>query len=482
MKKKFFTNLLFLVTLNLIVKPFWVLGIDRVVQNNNNIGDAYGMYFSLFNLSILFNIILDFGLANFNNKSIAQHKQLLPKYFSNIVVFKFVLSIFYAIITIGAGFIMKLNFDEFKILLLLVFNQFLLSFVLYLRSNISGLQFFKTDSLISILDRFLMIIMIGYLLLNSYTKENFKIEWFVFAQTIAYSITALTAFLVVFKYAKKIKIKFNRPFLTSILKQTLPYALLVLLMSFYNRFDAVLLKSLLPDGDLQVGIYAHSFRILDAISQFSMLFATLLLPMFSKMLKNNENISELTRFSFFLLIAPAIIFVVSSIYYNEQIISLLYDDHLEASSQVFPILISAFIPISTTYIFGTLLTANGSLKQLNIIAGIGVVINLSLNLILIKLLEAKGAAISALITQGITAIMQLVLAIVVFKIKFTLRKILSVIIFLTTFIASAHFIHEINYKWGIKFFATLGTGLLLAFGLRLMNLKTIFNLLKGYEK
>jgi hypothetical protein len=33
MRKKFALNLLFLLAANLLVKPFWIFGIDRVVQN-----------------------------------------------------------------------------------------------------------------------------------------------------------------------------------------------------------------------------------------------------------------------------------------------------------------------------------------------------------------------------------------------------------------------------------------------------------------
>jgi O-antigen/teichoic acid export membrane protein len=70
-----------------------------------------------------------------------------------------------------------------------------------------------------------------------------------------------------------------------------------------------------------------------------------------------------------------------------------------------------FIPISSIYIFGTLLTANGDLKKLNIIAFVGIVLNLSLNFIFIPKYAAKGAAISALVTQSIVAIMHILVAI-----------------------------------------------------------------------
>ncbi len=481
MKKKFFTNLLFLLSLNLIVKPFWVLGIDRVVQNSVGSAD-YGMYFSLFNLSILFNIILDFGLTNFNSRNISQHKQLLPKYFSNIVVLKIILASFYALITISAGLVAGYDFEQFKFLFVLIFNQFLLSFILYLRSNISGLHLFKTDSIISVLDRFLMIVIIGFLLWSKLIKQDFKIEWFIFGQTAAYFITALIAFFIVLKHAKFIKIKINKPFLFSTLKQTFPFALLVFLMAFYNRFDAVLIERLLPKGDVQAGIYAQSFRLLDAVSQFALLFANLLLPIFSRMIKQKENVSELVIFSMFLLIVPAIIISVSSLYYNQEIISLLYHDHNDASANVFAVLILAFIPIASTYIFGTLLTANGSLKKLNIIAGFGVLTSLLLNIILIPIFKAKGSAISALITQLLTAILQIGLAVYIFKIKFTLRKILAFISFIALFILVINIIKQFSINWVLGFSISVILGFVLAFVLNLMNLKTFFRLLKGYEK
>jgi len=50
----------------------------------------------------------------------------------------------------------------------------------------------------------------------------------------------------------------------------MPFALLVLLMSFYNRIDPVLIERLLPAplGEEQSGVYAQAFRLLDAGQKF----------------------------------------------------------------------------------------------------------------------------------------------------------------------------------------------------------------------
>ncbi len=478
MKKKFFANLILLISLNLLVKPFWVLGVDRTVQNVVGTED-YGFYLALFNFSLILNIILDFGLTNYNNRNIAQHKQLLTKYFSNIVVLKLLLSVFYMIIAIFIGLLIGYSWEQFKILLFLIFNQFLLSFILYLRSNISGLLMFKTDSLISVLDRFLMIGIVSVLLWTNITDEKFKIEWFVYSQTAAYFITAIVAFFVVLPKIKYLKLKFDKALLFLILRETFPFALLVFLMSFYNRFDAVLIERLLHDGNYQVGIYGQSFRLLDASSQFALLFAVLLLPIFAKMLKNKESVNELVNFSYLLILTPGLILVIVSIFFRVEIMNLLYDDLSPDSYTIFAILISAFLPIATTYIFGTLLTANGSLKQLNIMAAVGVVINLSLNFMLIPIFGAKGAAITSIVTQTFTAITQIFIAKHFFKLKIMKMQLLSIITFIVVFISFVYLIHENIDNWLIAMPLSIVIGIILGFVFRLLNLKTFYQILKS---
>ncbi|HDP54584.1 MAG TPA: hypothetical protein ENN24_02735, partial [Bacteroidetes bacterium] len=257
MKRKFTTSLILLLTLNLLVKPFWIFGIDRTVQNLVGASD-YGVYFALFNFSILFNILLDFGLTNFNNREISRHANLLSRYLSNMVTVKFLMGVVYALVSVV--FALVVGYSKVQLLLLgvLAFNQFLSSFILYLRSNISGLQLFKTDSILSVIDRVLMIGLCSFLLWGPF-RERFTIQWFAYAQTIAYMVTALFAFVLVVRRTKFFKPRFDRAFIVSIVRQSYPFAILVLLMSFYYRVDSVMLERMLPDGAVQSGIYAQAF-------------------------------------------------------------------------------------------------------------------------------------------------------------------------------------------------------------------------------
>jgi O-antigen/teichoic acid export membrane protein len=428
LKRKFITNLGLLVLLNLLIKPFWVFGIDRKVQNLVG-AEEYGFYFSLLSFSLLMNILLDAGITNLNNRSISRNQGLLSTYFSHIVPLRFLFAFLYAIITFSLALLIGYSNDQLTLLIFLVINQFLASFILYLRSNISGLQLLRTDSFISVLDRSLMIIFCSLLIWGKFFDQTFHIEWFVFAQTLSYLLTALIALLVVLPKTERLRFCFNKSFTISILKQSYPYALLFLLMSLFNRADLVMLERMLSDGKEQAGIYVHSYRILDAGAMFAFLFAGLLLPLFSRMIKQKAKISELLRLSYTLLIIPAITISVISSVYSAPIIDLLYNEHLEYSSEIFSILIFSFVFISTTYIFGTLLTANGNLKKLNILAGITLILNIILNLLLIPDYKALGSAISNLVSQGFYATGLVLLSKNIFHLPLNYSLVLRIIIF-----------------------------------------------------
>ncbi len=477
MKRTFITNLTLLIFLNLLVKPFWILGIDRTVQNIVG-AEEYGFYFSLFNFSLLLNILLDVGITNFNNRNIAQNRQLLSKHFSNIVVLKFLLSIGYFVICLVAGYFIDYTFEHFKILLLLIFNQFLLSFILYLRSNLSALHLFRTDSLISVADRALMIILCSVLLWANPFNQPFRIEWFVYSQTISYFLTAILAFGRVGTKLEFLKLKIDINFFRVILKKSYPFALLTLLMSFYNRIDSVMLERLLPNGEEQAGIYAQSFRILDAASMFAFLFAGLLLPMFAKMIKDQKPVNQLVRFSFLLLIVPSVILSITCLFYRKEIMELLYNHHITASADIFGILILSFIFVSSSYIFGTLLTANGNLRAMNYMAATGMFLNISLNFLLIPKYFALGSAIASVITQGITAILQVIIVQKLFQFQITKRLIFVLIAFgIGTFLINGLTKNFIS-TWYLGILISVLGSFLWAIILNLLNPKTLYFIFK----
>lgn len=480
MKRKFITNLGFLLFLNLLVKPFWIFGIDRTVQNIVQPGE-YGFYFTVLNFTFLFNILLDLGITNFNNRNIAQNNHLLNKHFSGITVLRLLLGILYALIVFTVAFIIGYDGRQLYFLFFLVINQFLISFILYLRSNISGLMLFRTDSIISVLDRLLMILICAVLIWGNFTDQSFRIIWFVYAQTFSYLITAFVALVIVIRKAAFTKLSWNTAFFKLIIKQSFPFALLVLLMSFYNRIDSVMLERLLPDFESihQVDIYAKAYRWLDAVNMVAYLFSVLLIPIFAKLIKDKTPVHQMVKLSFTILFVLSIIISIGSAFFSEEIMQLLYKGDITEAKIVFELLIIGFIPISITYIFGTLLTANGNLKALNIMAFTAVVLNIGLNLILIPHMKAVGSAYASLFTQFATAMVQLIIATRIFKFKASDLNLIRLTIFLLGVILCNYFMKQTTFDWKIEFIVAGTISLTLAFLLKLFSIRGIKRLLKS---
>ncbi len=483
MQKKFFTNLILVLVLNALVKPFYILGIDAEIlkQVESTSPGAYGEYFSILGFTFILNIFLDLGITNYNTRNIAQNNHLLKKHFSGIITLRGLLSIGYMVLLVITGFFLGYDEHQFHLLYILGLNQILVSFILYFRSNLAGLLLFKQDSIVSIIDRTLLIIICSTLLWGGITEEVFKIEWFIYAQTFSYVITALIAGLLVLRKIKRFKITFNKSFSLMIIKQSMPYALLILLMMTYYRTDGVMLERMLENGKEEAAVYARGFRFFEAFNMIGYLFAGLLLPIFSKLLKQKENVADILFFSLKLILSFSILVGITSFFFQENIIQWRYHiegETLSHSAQSFGMLMLCFIFMTVTYIFGTLLTSNGNLKALNITAGCGVVINILINYTLIPNYGAYGAGIASLITQGITSIIQVYLVFKIIPVHFNFKAFFSIVIFALGIIASIFLIQKIDMSWYKQFALILFLGGTIAFLTRMIHFRGILSLLK----
>lgn len=477
MQKKFLGNLFFIILLNLLIKPFYIFGIDIQVQNIVGAED-YGMYFSLLNFSFLFNMFLDIGITNFNTKNTAQHPYSIEKYIGSFFGLKMTLALLYIFITIGFGLIVGYSDKELYLLSFFVMNQIFIGIIQYIRSNFAGLHLFKTDAVLSVLDRLLLIILTSILIYGNVTSTPFKIEWFVYLQSFAYGITMITGLILTRIKIGKIKVRIKKVFSIAILKQSTPFALLILLMMLYTRIDSVMIERMLEDGKEQAGIYAQGFRLLDAVNMFAFLVAGLLLPIFARLIGEKSSVKPVLQMAAKLLIGIAIVTGIGVAIYSPFVIGSIYHEQVEVSSKVFFWLILSFIPLSFSHVFGTLLTANHNLRLLNQMAIVGICVNIGLNYVLIPKMGAEGAAIATIFTQSATALLQVVLVLRVFKFSIHWGSVLRflTLIVIYGFIA-IHTVKSYNNLW--SFIGTITAGVALLISLRLLSIKDLIGLVKS---
>lgn len=415
MRKTFVSNLVLLLALNLLVKPFYVLGVEAEIQNRVG-ADVFGSYFALINFSFLLNILPDLGTTNWNTRNIAQHRFLFQKQFPKIITLRLLLALIYFIVVAISGMSLKYTTGQMLVLSVLSLNQVIQLSILYLRSNLAGMHLFRQDSFISVLDRVILTLHMSLLLWGGWgSSGTFRISWLIWGQTFSLSVSLIVAFIFVFRKTKNFRLWLDIPFSRALLKQSFPYALLIFVSMIAYRIDSVMLERI--SGATEAGIYAMGFRFFEAFNMIAYLFAVLLLPIFSGMIRRGEEISPLLILASKLMLVGAWIICITCVFWSREIISLFYDHHTSEAADAFTLLMIGCAGFSLQYIFGTLLTARGNMRPMIYVVGAGMLINILLNGLLIPQWGAWGAALSNAITQCLILAGQVILVLKIFRIK-----------------------------------------------------------------
>src|SRR5690606_9667923 len=142
------------------------------------------------------------------------------------------------------------------------------------------------------------------------------------------------------------------------------------------------------------------------------------------------------KLSFNMLFVLSVTVAAFMFFHAEKVMELLYNYHVDDSSAIVVVLMFCYVCIAASYIFGTLLTANGNLNLLNKIAGAGLLINVLLNLWLIPSYHAIGAAIASLVTQGIIISVQIISTKNIFNFSIDVVYLLRLMVFVSVIFAS----------------------------------------------
>jgi O-antigen/teichoic acid export membrane protein len=232
------------------------------------------------------------------------------------------------------------------------------------------------------------------------------------AFVLIYLNKSLLDFLYVYIVAEMIRtgiaIYYSRNFVTikfdinwglwkSLFKECIPFIASYALFIIYYRVDILMLSKM--EGNFAVGLYSSAYRLVDPILFIPAALASTLMPLMSK-----EYAHDLSKFKrlysagskyILLLMLPLtiVLFLLS-----ERIINILYTDDYFPAIITFQILSLTLVFNSVSSIQNSLLIAADRQKINTLSIGIGCVLNVVLNLILIPIYGYNGAAIATLIS------------------------------------------------------------------------------------
>lgn len=391
--RSFISNLIFTLALNVLVKPLWVLLIDRQVQIQA--GHAqYGLYSALLSMALIFNILLDIGLTNYNQRNMAAYPERIQYDWPNMMLGKLFLGILFAVFIYIVGFVLGYREQALTWLLWIAAIQILNSLLLFLRSCIAAQHDFRVDAVLSVLDKLLVVGLCAYWLYSP-RRAPFALEYFLYIQAGSYLLAVVFAIAwIVKKYGPFSTQHIALQSMGGIIKDSIPYAILILFMAVYMRVDAMMLERM--HGPEQAGYYAATYRLLDMANTIGYLMAGILLPLFSRMFREKQDIGIILIQSTNMLFGVALATMVFSWFYSEGLMHWLYPADHDRLNRLFKITFSMFPAFCMMYLFATVLTARGEIGLLLKLAAGGAVCSLFLNAVLIQFYKAEGAAMASL--------------------------------------------------------------------------------------
>lgn len=393
---------------NVAVKALFVLVIDVKVQNLTST-DEYGLYFSLQSLCTALTVLVDAGMTNYYNRLVAGRGNSALKLFPAFIKARIILLPFYATAVYFISLSCEISFYAAGLVLLLIFNNILLQSIQFLRACMSGLLMFDKETVVSITDKLLTVVMCT--IIFAFPEGVFTVVKYAAIQT-AGLLSAMILSVVFLR--KKIAVRCDNKKTETVKKifhKCLPYAVLTLVTGLYTRIDTLILN--ISGGSFQAGIYARSFRFFDAGCTFLLLGAGILLPVFAGN-KKSEN-KSLIKICIPFLTVPCLILAISTLYFKELFISLFYSDLINITSTIFSIHMFALIPAAMSAVAGTFLTAEGKIALMIKISAVSLCFCLLGNVLFTNTYGAVATAWVCLVSYACAAILQIVFAFALIK-------------------------------------------------------------------
>jgi O-antigen/teichoic acid export membrane protein len=305
------------------------------------------------------------------------------------------------------GWLMGYNEREIYFLAVLSFAQAIVQFLFFLRANFQANQYFMVDSTASVMDKFILIILVVIML-----SQRITLDMFIYARLISLVATVIIFYIVSIKLFDYIAPRLDFANLKYLIKQSIPFAIITILYSLNEKIDSVMIDYLSRasvdiNKQADAGLYAAAYRFLDA----SMMYLWTILPLFfAKFAYHHSDLKEkqkLLNFGQVVVSIPMVFLSMFIFFYGEKLFFQQKNsspEQIATMANVLRILFFSAAIQGMFAIYSTLLTSTGFEKRVSSMIIGSIFINVIGNYIFIPL---YGPVASAWITVASTSFLSL---------------------------------------------------------------------------
>ena len=371
-----------------------MLTLALVIVISRELGDVgLGKYSFAFSFASIFLLLADFGLPTLITKDVAKNKNLAKGHLTKTFTLKMILNILTLFITLAAILISKKDNETFLLVLLAAIAMCFYNFGGIFRSIFQAYEVMKFEVISKTIERIIAAGIGIFLLLKGY--GIFALFWALVLSNAVYYILLHT-----FNSKKIIPtgISFDLAYWKKVIKDSFPFWLTLIFVSFYVRIDTIMLGFM---KDYAVtGWYNAAYRIIDVCVRMLFLPIIAVFPAFSKFHRISiEKTKLLYEKSFYYMLVFSIPVVAGIVVLAQKIILTIYGSQFVNSIIALQILGFALFFTSLNYLMGYLLNSIEKGKMFTITTGVSTILNVTLNLILIPSYSYIGAGFATVTSE-----------------------------------------------------------------------------------
>lgn len=381
----------------------YLLGFFTTIYTARYLGvQGFGILSLALSITGIFGVFTDLGLGTLTTREVSRNKSKANKYIGNTAVMK----VFLAFLTFGLisltvyilGYPQTVKNVVYIITLSVIFSAFTGIF----NSIFQAFEKMEYMSLNIILNAILMFT--GVLTVIYYGLGIIALSAVYF---ISSGIILILTFLI---YSWKFflpKIHLDLNFWKPTLKEASFFGLSSILIVIYFYIDSVMLSVMV--GNSAVGIYNAAYKLIFVLLFIPNVFVTSIFPVMSQHFESSKNLLKLEyEKSVKYLFAIAMFIFVYGFVFADKIIVIIYGTSYTAAITALQTLIFVVPLIFITSLFGNILGAINRQRILTIVAVINVLLNVTLNLILIQKFSYIGASAATVATECLGFILMFV--------------------------------------------------------------------------
>ena len=390
-------NSLVLLASNIISK---ILGFFYVMYIARYLGaEGFGILSFALAFTGIFSVFSDLGFGPLTVREVARDKSLVRKYLGNITVIKiFLVIITFALIAITIN-LLGYPKQTIKVVYLISLSVVFDSFTIEFFSIFRAFEKMEYQSFGQILSSILMLVGALFAISQRFSVIGFASIYFIVSVfALGYSFAVCT-----WKFSlPKLELDWN--FWKPTIKEALPFFLSAVVDMIAFKIDIIMLSMM--KGDMVVGWYSAAYRLIEALMFIPATFAGAIYPVLSNFyVSSQESLKLIYKKSFKYLFIVGLPIAVGTTILAHKIILFIYKSGFTHSIIALQILIWTIPIIFLSYMFGTMLASVNKQFLALKINFLCMILNITMNLILIPRYSYVGASIATIITTLLSFIL-----------------------------------------------------------------------------